>query len=540
MKKLFLSIITLILSSLLLISCDSIISSVAGVFGQGEEPDDNTVTVTFDTQGGAPEAETQVVEKGTRAKRATWDPSKKGYTFLGWYNGEDKWSFLTEVTEDITLTAKYSINEYEITYDLDGGVYDGELPLTYTVEDNIVLGTPTKENCIFLGWKINGEDTNVIPKGTVKNLTVVADFYGLEGEALPAYHGAKGIVALVHDDARLPTMEIMDGLLQKYGLVGDVAFILSKVWDGTKIINESDLKQFQAYASNGRWKIVNHSATHNWWGKETYDIYGNIVLTDDLDRLEYEVVTSQEKMRELFPGQRVLTFAYPGFSWVTNTYGVGNSVIYSYTMRSLVEKHHISGRITSGDKGQVDTAVDWNWFYGAFFSPYMIDNSLEGMLADTANNGKIHILSFHALTTDPEQPAKDDGYSLLDTYMDKALGMLKPYVDSGEIWNTHYEDAILYVREAQTATVKPKGDGTTITVKVTDEMDDEIYNHPLTIKLALTDEYKTWKAVKVVQGDTVQYAECYLDGELLCVNFDAIPDSNDVIITEISPEDIPQ
>ncbi|MBQ8322310.1 MAG: InlB B-repeat-containing protein [Clostridia bacterium] len=538
MKKVFLSVIILILSSLLLISCDSVISSVTGIFGQGEEPDDNTATVTFDTQGGTPEAEAQVVEKGTRAKRATWDPSKKGYTFLGWYNGDHKWSFLTEVTEDITLTAKYSINEYEITYDLDGGVYDGELPLTYTVEDNIVLGTPTKENCIFMGWKINGEDTNVIPKGTVKNLTVVADFYGLEGEALPAYHGAKGIVALVHDDARLETMEIMDGLLQKYGLVGDVAFILNKVYKNGAVFDEEALAGYRSYINNGRWKIVNHSATHNWWGMESQNAYGAVTLVDDPDRLEYEVVTSQEKMRELFPGQRVLTFAYPGFSWVTNTYGVGDSVIYSDAMRRLVEKHHISGRITSGDKGQVNTAVDWNWFYGRFFSQYMIENELDSILKDTVNNGKIHILSFHALTTDPT--LDDDGYSILDTYMDQALAMLEPYVDSGEIWNTHYEDAILYVREAQTATVKPKGDGTTITVQVTDEMDDEIYNHPLTIKLALTDEYKTWKAVKVVQGDTVQYAECYLDGELLCVNFDALPDSDDVIITEISLEGIPE
>ncbi len=50
------------------------------------------------------------------------NPVKGGYDFDGWYEGENK---ITEIRqgykEEITLTAKWNIINYTITYQLDGG-----------------------------------------------------------------------------------------------------------------------------------------------------------------------------------------------------------------------------------------------------------------------------------------------------------------------------------------------------------------------------------------------------------------------------------
>ena len=67
-------------------------------------------TVTFDSAGGS-EVAPQAVEAGCKATEPT-PPEKDGHTFLGWYVGSERWSFLNcTVTADITLTAKWEENK---------------------------------------------------------------------------------------------------------------------------------------------------------------------------------------------------------------------------------------------------------------------------------------------------------------------------------------------------------------------------------------------------------------------------------------------
>ena len=82
-------------------------------------------TVTFDSYGGTPVPPAQEVEYGLTATKPA-DPTLKGYTFAFWYLGEDEqnataYDFDTPVTENITLTAKWEINKFKVTFDTDGG-----------------------------------------------------------------------------------------------------------------------------------------------------------------------------------------------------------------------------------------------------------------------------------------------------------------------------------------------------------------------------------------------------------------------------------
>ena len=108
-------------------------------------------------------------------------PVKSGYTFAGWYLGESRFGFNTAITKDITLTAKWTVNQYTITYDLNGGTAEGN-PDTYTVEtDTFTLKNPTRPGYTFTGWSgtgLTGENnmTVTIEKGSTGERSYTAQW----------------------------------------------------------------------------------------------------------------------------------------------------------------------------------------------------------------------------------------------------------------------------------------------------------------------------------------------------------------------------
>ena len=127
-------------------------------------------TIIFNANGGIIDGNSQTITTDGMVGKMP-SVTKKGYTFLGWYiNGNQKVSETTKVTSNLTLTAKWQINEYTITYDLDGGSVTGN-PLKYNVESNeIQIVKPNKSGFTFIGWIGSGLTTPVInlviPKGS--------------------------------------------------------------------------------------------------------------------------------------------------------------------------------------------------------------------------------------------------------------------------------------------------------------------------------------------------------------------------------------
>ena len=108
-------------------------------------------------------------------------PSKKGYTFKGWYSDSKRTKKITKITKgstgDKTLYAKWSKDTYKITYKLDGGK-NGSNPKSYTVTtSNITLKNPTRKGYTFKGWysdkKLTKKVTK-ITKGSTGNKTLYA------------------------------------------------------------------------------------------------------------------------------------------------------------------------------------------------------------------------------------------------------------------------------------------------------------------------------------------------------------------------------
>lgn len=120
-------------------------------------------TITYQLNGGTNDGinpRQYTVESSTCVLR---DAIKKGYKFMGWYRDSSFKEKVTEIPkgshENITLYAKWEINTYTITYQMNGGSVSGTLKTKFTINDlPLTLPKPTRADYVFLGWKLGGFD----------------------------------------------------------------------------------------------------------------------------------------------------------------------------------------------------------------------------------------------------------------------------------------------------------------------------------------------------------------------------------------------
>ena len=124
-------------------------------------------TVTFQSEGGSEVA--SQIRANTPADQPA-DPTKEGYTFIGWYKGESEWNFETPVTADLTLTAKWQVNQYTITFKPENGGEDIVIKQDYGTAIT-APANPTKTGYTFAGWDKTIPTT--MPAG---NMTITAQW----------------------------------------------------------------------------------------------------------------------------------------------------------------------------------------------------------------------------------------------------------------------------------------------------------------------------------------------------------------------------
>ena len=221
----------------------------------------NQYTITFDTAGGS--AIAPITQDYGTAITAPAAPTREGYTFTGW----DKTIPATMPAGDMTITAQWTVNQYTITYDLDGGTAEGN-PDTYTVEtDAFTLKNPTRPGYTFTGWSgtdLTGEDnlTVTIPAGSTGDRSYTAHWslntysitYDLNGGTVsgnPDFYTVESAAITLNQPTRIG-----------YTFTG---------WSGTNLTGEDNLTVTIPTGSIGNRSYTAH------WSLNTYSI------TYDLD-----------------------------------------------------------------------------------------------------------------------------------------------------------------------------------------------------------------------------------------------------------------
>ena len=111
----------------------------------------NKLEATFDPGNGESNS-TQTIDRGKKFTEPTSTPEKKGYTFIGWYNGDEEYIFSTVPTDDVTLTAKWDINKYTVQFVSDHGSFADQTIEHGKPIDTSKLTIPPVEGFTFDGW----------------------------------------------------------------------------------------------------------------------------------------------------------------------------------------------------------------------------------------------------------------------------------------------------------------------------------------------------------------------------------------------------
>lgn len=141
------------------------------------------VTISFAMQGHGTQVSDLTVTWNTAATKPS-DPTQTGYTFGGWYTDPactTAWVWTDKVLKRMTLYAKWTVVEYTITYNLDGGTNSANNPAKFTIESgDIVFEDATKDGYTFDGWYGNnsftGDKVLGVTSGSHANVAVYAKF----------------------------------------------------------------------------------------------------------------------------------------------------------------------------------------------------------------------------------------------------------------------------------------------------------------------------------------------------------------------------
>ena len=137
----------------------------------------NRYTITFDTAGGSEIA--PITQDYGTAITAPANPTREGYTFIGW----DKAIPATMPAENVTVTAQWTVNQYTITFDTDGGSAIDPITQDYGTAINAPVD-PMREGYTFLGWDkaipttMPAENVTITAQWKVNQYTITFDTNG--------------------------------------------------------------------------------------------------------------------------------------------------------------------------------------------------------------------------------------------------------------------------------------------------------------------------------------------------------------------------
>ena len=175
-------------------------------------------TLTFDTNGGSTIA--PITQDYGTAITAPADPTKTGYTFAGWTPAIPA----TMPAENMTIKAKWTVNQYTLTFDTNGG--STIAPITQDYGTAITApADPTKTGYTFAGW------TPAIPATMpAENMTIKAQWrYNGGGSSGYSYYTIKATAGAGGSISPSGSVSVREGRDQTFTITPDKSYAVSNV-----------------------------------------------------------------------------------------------------------------------------------------------------------------------------------------------------------------------------------------------------------------------------------------------------------------------
>ena len=258
----------------------------------------------------------------------------------------------------------------------------------------------------------------------------------------------------------------------------------------------TDWTPWQNGAAEGH-EMASHTVTH-----------ARLKGLNEADQI-YEYSVSQDTINTYIPGNQCRTIAYPNCRSGTESlcaqyYIAGRNCSGGYNLPTPDNFYEIKANIC-GSRGSVKSIAD-------FIS--------KNEAAAAAGGWQMYLL--HGIDD-------DGGYSpLTSTILQESLD----YLDArrSTYWVSNMLNVVKYIKERDDVSVtEVSNQGNSITVQVTDTLDNAVYNYPITIRRPLP---TGWSAATVKQGGQPVDSSIVAVSGTTYVMFDAVPDGGDVVISE--------
>lgn len=394
----------------------------------------NKYTITFNVNGGDA-LDSNTMDVYYDANYILPVPTRPGYSFQGWYNNSEKvidgvWTRL----DNLSLTAKWSINTYRITYELNGGINDNDNPSVFTYEDEtIVLKDPTRTGYTFLGWTSEGVESPKknfeITHNSTGNITVVANWQANKYTITFDANGGSGLV--------VASIEVEFDSSVVLPVLTKIGYTFKGWYNGASKYESGIWKTPNDITLTAQWDIINFNinyeldgGTNNPQNPTTYTYESDDVVLQDPSKDGYTFLgwtsleISSPTKNVIIPkhslGEKTFTA-----NWKVNTYTITYDVNGGDTLDNDTQK------IVYGDEYALKTPtrkgyVFVGWYYnGVLFESgvwhYTSDvlliahwNVIEYTINYVLNNGTNSDENPYAYTVDDEfvfQDPSRPGYS---------------------------------------------------------------------------------------------------------------------------------
>ncbi|HKI78645.1 MAG TPA: polysaccharide deacetylase family protein [Ignavibacteriaceae bacterium] len=280
--------------------------------------------------------------------------------------------------------------------------------------------------------------------------------------------------------------------------------------------------QFREIAQQGH-EIGSHSMTHpHLQTLQTGDI-------NTPNTIYYELYQSKKLIENKIPGIKVITFAYPYTE-------------YNPTVISIAGQYYEASRRGNGiPNNSVITGTDWqkiNSYEVQFNLPRDIVNDDNDELNEIENtlqnevidNGKWGMLFAHEVlpfSQIPDAVAAGYWYPMSTEWLNAFCQWMKNKSDNNDIWVNTVANVTKYIKERENfvANVVSVTD-TLIVLSLTDNLDDTIFNYPLTLDIQVP---SVWETVLIKQGGiTIPTDSIFVAGNNTYVRTKIIPDAGNI------------
>jgi oligosaccharide reducing-end xylanase len=250
-------------------------------------------------------------------------------------------------------------------------------------------------------------------------------------------------------------------------------------------------------AANQGHEIASHTVSHTNFS-EIDDSPENIELRDSKNTIEAHIT-----------GQKCVTMAYPycvpGTQTIAEQYYIAGRTCSGSIISKNPSNFMTLSSIICGPQGPVETTTDF---------------IKKAESAAKLNGWCVYLL--HGIDG-------DGGWSSISSdTLRKTLEFHQANQD--KYWISTFGNVARYIKERNAVSITELSvQDTSITVEITDALNDTIYNQPLTLRRQLPDG---WPSAKVLQNGWLKNMQIVEVDSVQYIQFDAVPDSGNVIISK--------